>query len=344
MPRSTQADVARLAGVSQAMVSYVVNGNLQVKIPEETRQRIIEAMEKLSYIPNATARGLRSGKTRTIGLVVPDNSNPFFAEFAHIIENTGFTSGYSLILCNSDYDTEKEAGYVDVLLAKQVDGVIFISTGAKGQIQTKLNESQVPHVIVGGEISGSHADSVRIDYRQGGYLATRHLLELGHRKVACITGPDQFSSSSERIDGYTAALGEAGIPVDQQFIIPGDYRIHGGEVGLAHLLTLRPRPTAAFVCNDLMAIGVIQAARRLGVRIPEEFSVVGFDDIPLAQAMYPALTTIAQPIDEIARTAMSILLKQIQENPGIPKEKKTEKILLQPFLVIRESTGRPQRG
>lgn len=339
-PRATQEDVAKMAGVSQAMVSYVVNNNPTVKIPEETRQRILETMQKLSYVPNASARGLRSGKTRTIGLVVPDNSNPFFAEFARIIEDYGFENGYSLILCNSDYDIKKENTYIDVMLAKQVDGMIFISSGKNEEIQTKLSDCQIPHVIVGREISGSCTDTVTIDYQQGAYLATKYLLDLGHSKIACITGPAQFSSSSQRLDGYFQALHEVGLPIDMKLVVQGDFRIHGGEESMAQLLELLPRPTAVFVCNDLMAIGVIQAARRFGVRVPDELSVVGFDDIPLARSMYPSLTTIAQPITEIASIAMNMLLKQIYNTPEDFKTKKVDQIRLQPSLVIRESTAK----
>ena len=339
-PRATQEDVAKLAGVSQAMVSYVVNNNPNVKIPEDTRQRILDIMQELSYKPNTLARGLRSGKTRTIGLVVPDNSNPFFAEFARIIENYGFENGYSLILCNSDYDTQKENTYVDVMLAKQIDGIIFISSGVGGEVLTKLDESQTPHVIVGRAISGNTTDTVMIDYQLGGYLATRHLLDLGHRKIACITGPDQFSSSSQRLDGYFQALNEAGIPVDKDLVIPSDFRIRGGEEAMTHLLELDPRPTAVFVCNDLMAIGVIQSARRHGIKIPDVFSVVGFDDIPLAQTIYPALTTIAQPITEIAMIAMDMLIKQVQGKPDEHEDKKFDQIFLHPKLIVRESTAK----
>lgn len=336
--RATQSDVAKYAGVSQAMVSYVLNNNNSLKIPEETRQRILEAMNELEYVPNALARGLRSGQTKTIGLVVPDNSNPFFAEIARVIENLGFENGYSVILCNSDYDVEKENTYVDVLLAKQVDGMIFISSGGKRDAIQKLRDSHTPYVTVDHDIVGYQTDAIQIDYQMGGYLAARYLLELGHQRVACITGPNEFSSSSERVDGYLQALAEAGHTVDRSLIVSGDFRIRGGELAMNILLDLETPPTAVFACNDLMAVGAVQAARRRCIEVPEGLSVVGFDDIPLAEVLYPSLTTIRLPIAEIAANTMGTFLKQVQGKAGSEDSNGSNPLILQPKLIVRDST------
>jgi LacI family transcriptional regulator len=336
--RSTQTDVARRAGVSQAMVSYVVNGNATVKIPDETRQRILEAMTELGYVPNALARGLRSGQTKTIGLVIPDNANPFFAEIARVIENIGFKNGFSVILCNSDYDLAKENAHVDVLLAKQVDGVIFCSSGGTSEAQQKLQDGNTPWVTIDHDISGLQTGSVLIDYQLGGTLATQHLLALGHQRIGCITGPTQFSSSSERLDGYRHALKKAGLKVDPALIVPGDFRIRGGESAMLALLKLKRPPTAVFAFNDLMAIGAMQGARIRGLQVPGDLSIVGFDDIPLAQALYPTLTTVAQPINEIARFVMEILLGQVQGTPGELAATSDNRVVLKPTLVVRDST------
>lgn len=336
--RSTQADVAKLADVSQATVSYVVNNNLNVKIPDETRQRILDAMNELDYVPNGLARGLRSGQTKTIGLVVPDNSNPFFAEVAREIENLGFENGFSVILCNSDYDIAKESAYVDVLLAKQVDGVIFCSSGRTGDAHQKLLISQTPLVTFDHDIAGAQTRSVMIDYSFGGQLATNHLLDLGHRRIACITGPSQSSSNTDRLAGYTQTLKNAGIPFDPALIVAGDFRIGGGEAAMQQLLALAQPPSAVFAFNDLMAIGAIQAARKLGLHVPQNISIIGFDDIPLAQAIYPPLTTIAQPISEIAKVVMAIFIRQIQETSPPPGDSEGNQVVLQPTLVIRDST------
>ncbi len=340
--RATQIDVARLAGVSQAMVSYVVNGSSAVKIPDETRQRIVEAMNALGYVPNALARGLRSGRTKTIGLVIPDNANPYFAEIARFIENIGFENGFSVILCNSDYDLDKENAHVDVLLAKQVDGVIFCSSGGTSEAQQKLRDGKTPWVTMDHDIAGLQTGSVLIDYQLGGYLATRHLLDLGHRRIGCITGPIQFSSSVERLDGYHQALLEAGHPVDPTLIIPGDFRIGGGEAAMLALLELELPPSAVFAFNDLMAIGAMQGARIRGLQVPGDVSIVGFDDIPLAQALYPTLTTVAQPMSEIARLVMEILLGQVRGKPGPFTATTDNRVVLNPGLVVRDSTCPPK--
>lgn len=319
------------------MVSYVVNGNEKVKIPEVTRQRILAAMSELEYVPNALARGLRSGRTKTIGLVVPDNSNPFFAEIARVIESIGFENGFSVILCNSDYDLAKEDAHVDVLLAKQVDGVIFCSSGGTGEAQQKLRASKTPLVTIDHDIAGMQTGSVQIDYQLGGHLATQHLLDLGHKRIGCITGPTQFSSSAERLDGYREALGKAGLEVDPALIVPGDFRIRGGESAMLKLLDLERPPSAVFAFNDLMAIGAMQGARIRGLQVPGDVSIIGFDDIPLAQALYPALTTIAQPITEIAQVVMEVFLNQVEPKPGTG----VDRFVLRPTLVTRDSTRAP---
>jgi LacI family transcriptional regulator len=337
--RSTQADIARLAGVSQALVSYVVNNNPNVKIPEETRQRIQDAIKELEYVPNALARGLRSGQTKTIGLVVPDNSNPFFAEIARVIENLGFENGYSVILCNSDYELEKENAYVDVLLAKQADGVIFISSGGDKEISQKLQESHIPFVIVDREITGFQTDVVRMDYQLGGYLATKYLVKLGHQEIACITGSPRFLPNDQRLDGYYQALEEAGIPLNPSLVVQGDFRIQGGSVAMKHLLGLQNPPTAVFACNDLMAFGAIQVIRQNGLSIPKDISIIGYDDIPFAQAMDPSLTTVAQPVPEIAQSTMTSLLRQMKNKYPAGKPSMSRQIVIQPKLIIRESTA-----
>lgn len=331
--RPTQADIAKRAGVSQAMVSYVLNKNSNIKIPEETRQRVLEAMQALGYVPNVLARGLRMGQTKTIGLVVPDNSNPFFAEISRIIEGVGFEQGYSVILCNSDYNSDKEKAYVDVLLTKQVDGIIFISSGEGEETSQKLWGSQTPFVVVNRDISDMN-EAVRIDYKMGGYLATKHLLGLGHQRIACITGPVRSPSNAQRLEGYVQALEEAKIAIDDSFIVAGDFRIQGGELAMRQLLKLHQPPTAVFACNDLMAMGVIQAVHNHGLKVPEDISLVGFDDIPLAQAIYPTLTTIAQPMVEIANVAMDMLVKQIHGKVTNSRDQ----IVLQPKLIARDST------
>ncbi len=334
----TIKDVARVAGVSITTVSHVLNDTRFVS--DELRTRVLAAMEELDYRPNVLARGLRRGETKTIGLVVPDNSNPFFAEIARTVEDVGFNAGYSVILCNSDDNLAKEAAYVEVLIAKQVDGVVFIASGSSQEHLAALSQQGVPYVVVDREIDGSLADVILVNNELGGYMATRHLIELGHQRIACITGPSQLTPSADRVHGYQRALREFGISEDEELVVPGDFRAQGGTVACEQLLQLGPPPSAIFACNDMMAIGVLRAARDAGLHVPGDLSVVGFDDIPLASVVSPALTTVAQPITELARHSVRFLLARMQSSH---EDRPTQRVVLEPQLVVRDSCG-PCRG
>jgi LacI family transcriptional regulator len=335
--RPTQSDVAKLAGVSQSMVSYILNENTNLKISKETRQRVFEAMTRLGYVPNNLARSLRSGQTQTVGLVVPDNSNPFFAEIARQIEDLVFERGFSLILCNTDGDAHKESTYVDVLLTKQVDGVILISANGSTASLEHLQQSGIPYVLTDRNIEGVHADLVLVDNLVGGYLATRYLVELGMRRIACISGPVR-TSSGDRVKGYEKALAEAGIDLDPSLIVASTYTIEGGIASMNSLLDSGPAPDGLFACNDMIALGAMRAAREHGLRVPQDLSVVGFDDIVLAHAIEPQLTTISQPISEIVREVTRLLFVRIEQKMETVKEIEAQRIVLQPQLIVRNST------
>lgn len=330
----TIKDVARAAGVSITTVSHVINDTRFVS--DELRARVLAAMEELDYRPNILARSLRRGETKTIGLVVPDNSNPFFAEMARTVEDLGFAAGYSVILCNSDDNLAKEAAYIDVLITKQVDGVVFIASGSSQEHLADLSQQGIPYVVVDREIDGSLAAVILVNNELGGYVATRHLIELGHRRIACITGPSQLTPSADRVRGYRRAVREFRIVEDEELIVPGDFRAQGGEAALEGLLQVSPPPSAVFACNDMMAIGVLRAARNAGLRVPGELSVVGFDDIPLASAVSPALTTVAQPTTELARHSVRLLLARMQNSQ---EDQPTQRIVLNPKLIVRDSCG-----
>lgn len=329
---ATIKDVARLAGVSTTTVSHVINETRYVS--DELRARVLAAMEELNYRPNVLARGLRRGETKTIGLVVPDNSNPFFAEVTRIVEDIGFENGYSVILCNSDGNLEKEAAYVNVLIAKQVDGVIFIAAGSKYEHLHELATAGIPVVVADRDIPQTLADVVLVDNEQGGYDATRYLLSLGHRRIACIAGPSDLTPSADRVHGYRRALGEFGVPIEEKWIVPGDFRYQGGEAAIAELLRLDEPPSAVFACNDVMAIGALRAVRSAGLQVPGDVSIVGFDDIPLASAVSPALTTVAQPIVELATLAAQLLMSRIQSDQ---QDGPKQRIVLDTELIVRGS-------
>jgi LacI family transcriptional regulator len=329
---ATIKDVVQAAGVSITTVSHTINHTRPVS--EELRERVLRAMQQLDYRPNVLARGLRMGETKTIGLIVPDNTNPFFAEIARTIESTGFQHGYSVILCNSDGDAEKQHTYVRVLATKQVDGIIFISTGRSSGDLRYLAGDGIQVVIVDRDAPDLAVDVVLVDNEQGGYDATRHLLDLGHRRIACIAGPPDLVPSALRMQGYFRALAEAELEQPVDFVVGGGFVLAGGELAAVALLGRPAPPTAIFVCNDMMAIGAIRGARACGVRVPEDLSIVGFDDIPLAVAVVPALTTIAQPTAELARLATELLLRRLQ---GQAADALRERIVLPARLIVRES-------
>lgn len=328
---STIREVAKRAGVSYATVSHVINDTRFVS--QETRDRVLAAINELSYRPNALARSLRRGKTNTIGLILPDSANPFFAEIGHSIEDAAFNLGYSVILCNTERDTHREQLYVDVLSKKQVDGIIFVATGEQVDSLNFLLSQDVPVVLIDRDLPNSEVDAVLTDNQQGGYLAARHLIELGHRRIACIAGPSHITPSAERIIGYRRALEEAGLPYDETLVMSGDYHPESGRQVTSTLLSLNDPPTAIFALNDLMALGALRAACQAGCCIPDDLAVIGFDNIDLTSFTNPPLTTIAQPKAEIGSQAVNFLAERIKDKTCPPR-----RVILPTELIVREST------
>lgn len=328
---ATIREVANLAGVSSTTVSHVVNKSRFVS--EKVRLRVLAAMEELEYRPNALAQSLRSGHTHTIALLLPDSANPFFAELGRAIEREAFRAGYNVILCNTEADFEKENIYIEVLMKKKVDGVVFCSVGSRKDSFRELSSSKLPVVVLDREVSETNMDTVVCDNRQGGYLATRHLLELGHRRIGCIAGPSQITPSAERVTGYRAALVEAGVSFDEGLVIRGDFHPETGLLATRTLLKLTKAPTAIFSCNDMMALGVLRAAAEFGASVPGDLSIVGFDDIELASYSIPSLSTICQPKAEISSTVVKLLLERIAD-----KKLGARRIVLPVSIIVRKST------
>jgi LacI family transcriptional regulator len=326
-------DVAERACVSVTTVSHVINETRPVS--GELRERVLTAMGELGYQPNRLARSLRRGETHTIGMIVPDSVNPFFAEVARGVEDTSFEEGYSVILCNSDGDLDKELFYTDVLTEKQVDGILFVAAGVSTEHIRSLQTHHMPLVVVDREIPGVAVDSVLTDNARGGWLATRHLLDLGHRRIGCIMGPSDVTPSAERVVGYRQALEEADVPVDESLVLKGDFQYQSGYQAARALLSMDGPPTAIFACNDLMAIGAISAIVEMDRRVPEDLSVVGFDDVHLASFANPPLTTIVQPKYEMGALAATMLLERLDE-PDLPPRRR----LLDTRLFVRRSTSR----
>ncbi|MEN6410050.1 MAG: LacI family DNA-binding transcriptional regulator [Anaerolineaceae bacterium] len=331
---STIREVAEKAGVSPTTVSHVVNNTRYVSAP--VRERVLQAMAELGYRPNALARSLRRGETKTLGLILPDSANPFFAEIGRAIEAAAFSSGYSVILCNTEGDPEKETLYTDVLAKKQVDGLIFVTTGDNSSTIHDLLAQNLPMVVVDRDPQTVEVDVVLTDNRQCGYLATQHLIQLGHKRIGCIMGPSNVTPSALRITGYREAMRDNHLPVDEAWMVRGDFHPDSGYRAALELLR-QPNPVSAiFVCNDMMAIGALRAAHEFGLHIPEQLSIVGVDNIDLASYTIPPLTTITQPKVDIGQTAFRLLVERIQQH-GLP----ARRIMLSSSLIIRNSTGRP---
>jgi LacI family transcriptional regulator len=330
--KATIQDIARRAGVSSQTVSRVINNRPDVA--EETRRRIEQVISELGYRPSVLARGLRAQNTRTIGLVVPDSANPFFAEIAKGVEQSGFEAGYSVVLCNSAKLLERELEYLEVLQAKGVDGIIFITTTTDVTHIRPLIERGIPIVMFFRDAGDLDVDTFKIDNFQVGYLATQHLAELGHRHIACILPLSDESPSGRRVEGYKRALRDYGLRWDLALMPRGDNVFTGGERA-AHELIATGKPfSAIFACNDAMAIGAMRALREHGYRIPQDVSLVGVDDIQLASYCEPPLTTVAQLKHEAGELATRSLIERIERRyQGGARE-----TLMDVGLVVRKST------
>jgi len=324
-------DVAKKAGVSVATVSHVIN-NTRI-VSELTKAKVKTALEELNYQPNAVARSLRRKESMIIGLIIPDNTNPYFAEIAWSIEYASKNQGYSVILCNSDGDINRESSCLDVLIENQVDGIILVAAGKSSDKIQKLVERKMPLVMVDRDSPNVRTDSIQINNGMCGGVAVEYLIALGHQKIACITGPRDVTPSFDRVDGYKKALSKNKISIKDAYIIKGDFKPHGGYLAGYKLLEMEDPPTAVFACNDLMAYGVMRAATEKGINCPDDLSVVGFDDIYLSTYINPPLTTIKQPRIEMGEEAVSSLLQRIK-NP----DRLARNIILEAGLVIRSST------
>jgi LacI family transcriptional regulator len=325
-------EVAERAGVSVTTVSHVVNNTRTVN--PDTRSRVEEAMQMLGYQPNVLARSLRRGVTHTIGIILPDSANPYFAEVVRGIEDTSFAQGYSVILCNSDNDLDKEHHYTNVLVEKQVDGIIFVAAGLSAENILNLQARRVPLVLVDRNVPNVQVDEVLADNQNGGWLATRHLIDLNHRSIACIAGPTGVRLSSERVAGYRQALESADIVYDPKWVVEGDFQYQSGYAAAKYLYQNQVSPSAIFACNDLMAIGAYRFAHEKKMRVPEQLSIVGFDNVRLAAYTNPPLTTVHQSKREMGTQAAKLLLERIAQQDLEPRQ-----VILGTELVIRGSTA-----
>ena len=336
---ATSADVARLAGVSRATVSYVVNNGPR-PVSDETRERVLEAIRQIGYRPNALARNLRTQKTSTLGLIVPDTHNSYFSEVARGIEDVAFERGYTVFLCHSGANLDREMQYVNMLQAQRVAGVIWVPGTTNFSPYHKLREYGVRTVVIDRLVPDEVVHAVIADNFNGGFLATKHLIELGHRRIGFIRRPVDMSHSKGRFEGYLAALKEHAIEYDPTLVVKGGFALDDGRRAVNELLELEYLPTAIFAYNDIMAIGALRALYEAGLRVPIDFSLVGFDDIAQSSFTCPALTTVHLPKFEMGQRGAKLLISLID------KQKPPDEVLspLSVSLVVRESSGpAPQR-
>ena len=326
------SDVAREARVSVFTVSAVINNTGRVSAT--LGRRVEAAIQKLNYRPNLLARSLAKQQTHTLGMVVTDIANPFFPAIVRGAEDAAQKAGYSVLLCNSDDKQQKEALYLELLLSKRVDGIILNKTpGELSLTQRKLlADANVPIVLLMRTCPGLKTDVVQTDDRQGAFDAVSHLARIGHRRIALVSGPMNVSNARARRQGYCKALDASGLERLPDLIFEGNYRIDSGyRAGLA---LLPRRPDAILVTNYLMTVGLMSAADEIGMRCPEDFALVSFDDYPWLGCFRPRLTTIELPKYELGDTAVRLLLERIENRRARPVT-----VNLQPQLRVRESCG-----
>ena len=324
-------DVAKQAGVSIATVSKVVNN--KGRIGEQTKKKVISIMKELNYQPNAFAAALTGKSTQTIGVIIPDLANPYFAELAKCLEDEAHKMGFSLMICSTDNNSEKEETYINLFIRKKVDGCILASTLSNPQLVTELAIQYMPVVLAGQAILEKDLPAVSVHDQQGGYIATTHLTALGHQRIAIIMEPKAFSSL-ERLKGYKKALKEAGLIYDENLVLKADATLTGGADAFRLFVDMEQPPTAIFACNDVLAIGVCQEAHRASIHIPDELSIIGFDNTILASVTSPPLTTVAQPLREMSRQMITTLLTSSNEKRG------NQQFVFEPQLVNRQSTAK----
>jgi LacI family transcriptional regulator len=317
-------------------VSHVVNRTRPVS--DSARIRVEQAIAELGYFPSAVARALKTSQTRILGVIVPNITNPFFSELTRGIEDVCERSQYSVFLCNGDDDRDRQGRSLDTLLERRVDGVILATpTGPAATLARRLTAAKLKTTVVDRNLPGLVADRVRIDHQAGARIAVEHLLELGHRRIACISGPSHFEVSRARVTGWRKALAKAGVEPKEEWLLEGDFQAAAGH-DLARGLLARGEVTAIFASNDLQGIGVLRAAAELGMAVPRALSVIGFDGIEMGAYTYPALTTVGYPIRSLGETAATVLLDRIAG-----RTPRVTEVVVEPRIILRESTG-PVRG
>ncbi len=329
---ATMKDIAKLAGVSTSTVSHVINKTRFVS--EEISERVNNAAKELNYYaPSALARSLKVNRTKTIGMLVTTSTNPFFGEVVKGVERSCYHEGYSLILCNTEGDNERMRESINTLLQKRVDGLILMCSSLEGErIDVFERYPDIPVVVMDWGPMLFTSDKIQDNSLRGGYLAAKYLIDCGHKEVGCITGPLIKHQAQMRYEGYKRAMLEAELEFNANWIVESDFECEGGYQAFKKMVERGPLPSSIFVSNDMMAMGVINAANELGIQIPEQLSIIGYDDIHIAKFMSPSLTTIHQPKYRLGQAAVETLICKLDE-----KSDEAQVVQLEPTLVERNS-------
>jgi DNA-binding LacI/PurR family transcriptional regulator len=328
--------IAKVAGVSTATVSRVLNGSDKVR--EKTAKRVLKVVEELNYRLDHVARRMKVKQTDSlvIGLIITDIGNPFFSNVAKGVEDVAYKNKHILMICNTNESPEKEKFFLNSLLSEKVSGVIIVPTIGNGNqdfFKNLVNDG-FPMVTVDRRIKNLNVDSVSINNELGGYLATMQLIRNGHKRIGIVCGISGLSNTEERLGGYKKALHEAGIPISEELITYGDYIESGGRESMRKLLSIKNPPTAVFSTNNLMTLGCIKELYKRKITIPDNMALVGFDDSTWAEALIPPLTTVKQPGYELGANAAELLIKRLNN-----RDASKMNILLNPELVVRDSCG-----
>ena len=333
MKRATIRDVARAAGVSVSTVSRVLHGHPAVN--GDLQKRVQEAIETLDYQPNRSAQRLRSNMSSVIGLVISDIENPFFTSIVRGVEDVAYSKQMTVVLCNTDEDPRKQERYVDVMAEERVAGLIIAPAyGDSVQSLLKLRQSGIPTVLLDRNVGEDKIDAVLVDNVAGAYTATQHLIALGRRRIVLVNGDTRIKTFADRHRGYCKALEDAGIPFNREYVVEVYPKIERSIEAALALLQLDPRPDAIFAGNNLITVGVLKAIKQLGLNIPQEIALVGFDDMPWSSELCPPVTSIAQPTYELGQEAARLLIRRIQDPNAFQQT-----IMLHTRLIVRESCG-----
>lgn len=327
---TTIRDVAKMAGVSVATVSRVLNKNGYVN--KDTENTVMQTMKELNFEPSPVARGLAGKTMKTISLILPDISNPFFPELARAVEDVAQQHQFNVFLCNSDNLEKKEKSYIDVMQKKSIDGLIIVSNTVEEETIKKLQSSKIPVVLLDRPFTNNNCSIVRAQNTEGAHVAVKHLLDVGCKKIAHISGPKIVNPAHERLIGYTEMVSHFDW-FNDSFIEEGGFDIKGGREAMKRLLISNPDIDGVFAGNDLMALGALKELLHMGIKVPEQVAICGFDGIQLTEYTEPGITTIAQPIYEMGALATDVLIQKIKRELN---ENKTFELPVK--LIIRKST------